>query len=64
MAVIGWLIITFAGAFFCIGGLVLLFIGNAFSGRFCFEALIPMGIGAALVYASYTHMPFTVSLVQ
>ena len=64
MAVLGWLLVTFVGAFFCIGGVVLLFVGNAFSGRFCFEALIPMAIGAALVYASYASVPFTVSLIQ
>lgn len=64
MAVLGWLIVTLAGLFFGFGGIVLLFVGNAFSGRFCFEALIPVGIGAALLYASYSSIPFTVSLVQ
>lgn len=64
MAVIGWLIVTLAGLFFGVGGIVLMFLGNAFSGRLCFEALIPTCIGAALLYASYSYFPFTVSLAQ
>lgn len=60
MAFIGWLIVTLGGAFFGFGGLILLFIGNQFSGRFCFEALIPLAIGAALLYASYSNVPFKV----
>lgn len=60
MAVIGWLIITLAGAFFGVGGAALFFLGNAFSGRFCFEALIPICISAALFYASYANVPFKV----
>ena len=64
MAVIGWLIVTGFSAFFGIGGILLFFVGNAFSGRLCYEALIPVAIGAALLYASYTHFPFVLSLVQ
>ena len=64
MAVIGWLIITGFGVFFGIGGLLLLIVGGQFNGRFNVECLIPVAIGAALLYASYTHIPFTVSMVQ
>lgn len=60
MAILGWLVITLAGVFFGVGGFLLMFLGNAFSGRFCFEALIPVAIGAALLYASYASVPFKV----
>lgn len=64
MAVLGWLLVTIAGLFFGFGGVVLLLVGSQFSGRFCYESLFPLGIGAALLYASYAHVPFTVSLAQ
>lgn len=60
MAILGWLLVTLGGAFFGFGGVVLLFVGSQFSGRFCFEAFIPMTIGAVLLYASYTNVPFKV----
>lgn len=64
MAVIGWLLVTGFGVFFGVGGLLLLIVGSQFNGRFNAECLIPVVIGAALLYASYIDIPFTVSLVQ
>ncbi|MNE37637.1 hypothetical protein D3C80_1314960 [compost metagenome] len=62
IVVIGWLFFLLGGGAFTLAGVVILFLGNAFSGRFSAECLIPFVIGGLLLWGAYESNPFVVAL--
>lgn len=63
-AFIGWLVVSLVGLILAVVGLGWLFIAPTFNGKPSYGGLIPVAIGATLVWYGSTICPFAVVLVQ
>lgn len=57
-AILGWLALMVLALGFMIGGPIAVIVCSAFSGEKPWPALIPIAVGAYLIYLLCVHAPF------